>query len=72
MCAYPQSYHELPHWKCVMRCCAKFPIIHLNDQETDDQYSGTSRSIRFHIYHIIARCSTYERLPLTDIFLAQV
>ena len=66
MCAYPQSDHELPHWKCVLRCCAKSPIINLPDQETDDQYSNTSPSINFHIYHIIARCTTHGRLSLTD------
>ena len=47
MCAYPQSYHALTHWKCVMRCCAKCPSIHLTDQEKDDQYSNTSPSIFF-------------------------
>ena len=28
MCAYPQSDHELPHWECVLRCCAE--CIHIN------------------------------------------
>ena len=37
MCAYSQSDHELTHWKCVLRCCAKFPGIIIPDQETDDQ-----------------------------------
>ena len=56
MCAYPQSDHVLPHWKCVMICCAKCPSINIPDQETYDQYSDTIPSIHFHIYHIIARC----------------
>ena len=66
MCAYTQSYHALPHCKCVMQCCAKFPSINIPDQETDDQYSNTSPSISFHIYHIIARCKTHGRILLTD------
>ena len=41
MCAYPQSDHMLPHWKCVLRCCAKCPSINLPDQEKDYQYSNT-------------------------------
>ena len=66
MCAYPQSDHVLTHCKCVMRCCAKCSGINLHDQETDDQYSNTSPSICFHIYNLIARCTTHGRLPLTD------
>ena len=42
MCEYPQSDHALPHWKGVMRCCAKFPSVNLPDQETDDKNSDTS------------------------------
>ena len=38
MCAYSKSDLELPHWKCVMRCCAKCPSNNLPDQEIDDQY----------------------------------
>ena len=66
MCAYPQSYRALPHLKCVMRCCAKYPSITIPDQETDDKYSNTSLSIRFHIYQLIACFSTHGRLPLTE------
>ena len=25
MCTYPHPDHALPHRKCVLRCCAKFP-----------------------------------------------
>ena len=66
MCAYPKSYHALPHCKCVFRCCAKCPCLNLPDQETDNQYSDTSISIQFHIYHIILICTTRVRLLLND------
>ena len=33
MCTDPQSDHAHPHWKCVLRCCAKCPCIDLFDQE---------------------------------------
>ena len=66
ICSYPQLDHALPHWKCVLRYFAKFPVVNLPDQETDYQYSNTSPSIRFHSYHIIVRCTTHVRLPLTD------
>ena len=38
MCTYPQSTHALPHWKCVLCCCAKCPFINLPNQETYNQY----------------------------------
>ena len=66
MCAYSQSDHTLPHWKCVLRCCAKCPSINLPDQKTDDQYPDTSPSICFQIYHMIARCTKHGRLALND------
>ena len=66
MCEYPQPYHSLSHWKCVLRCCKKFPCVNLPDQETYDQYSYTIPSISFHIYHIIARCTAHGRIPLND------
>ena len=64
MCAYPQYYHTLTHRKFVMKCCAKCPSVNLPDQEIYDQYSNNSSSIIFHIYHLIACCTTHGRLPL--------
>ena len=64
MCTYPQSDHALPHWKCVLRFCAKCPCINIPYQETDNQYSETTPSIRFRIYHIILRCTDHGRIPL--------
>ena len=45
MCEYPQSDHALPHWKCVLLCCSKFPCVNLPYQETYNQYSKNSTSI---------------------------
>ena len=66
MCTYPQSEHALPHWKCVLRCCAYCPCINIPDQETTKKHDKTIPSIRFHIYHIIARCNTQGRNSLKD------
>ena len=66
ICAYSHSDHVLPHWKFVLRCCAKYTIIILPVQETDDKHPDTSPSIRFHIYHMIELCIKYDRIPLTD------
>ena len=66
ICAYPQSYCALSHWKCEFFCCDKCPCGNLPDQEKDDQYSNTSPSIIFYIYHLIFYCTTYGRIPLND------
>ena len=66
MNAYPYSDHVLPHWKCVLRYCAKFPRINIPDQETYDKPSNPSPSISFHIYNLISHCTTHVRFPLTD------
>ena len=66
MCAYSQSDNELPHRKCVLQCCDQFPSINITDQETYDKHPNPIPSIRFHIYHLISRCTKHGRLPLTD------
>ena len=66
MCAYPQSDHALPHLKYVLRSCADCLCINIHDQETDNWYSETTPSIRFHIYHIIARCTDHSIIILKD------
>ena len=67
ICTYTQSVHALPHWKCVLRCCAKCPCINLPDQETYNQYSEITPSIWFHIYHIIGSCTTHGIITLKKI-----
>ena len=39
VCAYPQSDHELPHLKCVLRCFSDCSCNSFPNQETDNQYS---------------------------------
>ena len=65
ICAYSQSYHALPHWKCLLLCCAKFPNSNIPDHETDDKHPNPSSSISLYIYHLI-NCTKHGRLPLTD------
>ena len=66
ICTYPQSDHALPHWKCVLWCFADCPFINLPDQETNNQYSETTPSNMFHIYHIIACFSAHGEIILKD------
>ena len=64
MCSYPKSDNSLPHCKGVLQCCAKCLCINLPGQKIDNQYSDTTPSIRFYIYHIIACCNAHGRIPL--------
>ena len=66
MCTYLQSDSALPHWKCVLRCCANCPCINLTDQETDKKHEETTTSIRFHIYHNISCCTAHGRISLKE------
>ena len=66
MCTYPQSDHSLPHWKFILSCCAGCPCINLSYQEIDNHNSYTTPSIRFQIYHTVARCTAHGRIPLKD------
>ena len=66
MCTCPQSDHALPHWKYVLRCCADCPFINLPHQETTKKHEETTPLIRFHIYHIIGRCTAHGIIPLKD------
>ena len=66
MYKYPQSEHALPHWKCVLRGCVDCHCINIPDQETTKNHDETTPSIRFHIYHIIGRCTSHGRIPLKD------
>ena len=66
ICTCPQSDHALPHWKCVLRCCDDCHCINIPDQETTKKHDKKKPSIRFHIYHIIGRCTAHGRIPLKD------
>ena len=66
MCTYPQSEHALTHCQCVLRCCSDCPFINIPYQETTKKHDKTTPSIRFHIYHIIGRCSTRGIISLKD------
>ena len=66
MCECPQIDHSLPNYKFVFQWCAKFPGVNLIDQETYGNYSDTTPSIRFHIYHLILYCTSHGKIPLVD------
>ena len=66
MCAYPTSKYALPHWKCVLSCCAQCPRVDLPTTESDDNNSNFISFIRFHVYQRIARCTVHVRWPFNE------
>ena len=66
MCNNPHSDNALPLWNCVLWCCADCPCINLPDLETTKKHKETTPSTRFHIYHIIGRCTAHGRITLKD------
>ena len=65
MCAYPDASIKLPHWKCVLRCCANCPTLVIPDEESNPHYE-TSR-IKFHVYQDMTKCSLHGSRPLTEV-----
>ena len=66
MCTYLQSDYALPNCKCILWCCDYCTCINLPDLKTYHQYSETTPSIRFQIYHIIGRYTAHGRISLKD------
>ena len=66
MCAYLSSKYALPHWKCVMSCCAQYPSIDIPSPELDQHNSDVSPPIIFHVYHPISWCTVHSRLPFNE------
>ena len=47
ICTYPQSDHALPHYKCVLWCCADCPYINLPDQATNENMKKQNPQLGF-------------------------
>ena len=66
LCAYPSSNYSLPHYKCVLQCCANFTFIGLPSTESDQHNSNVSTTIIFHVYNLVARCTMHGRRTLNE------
>ena len=51
---------------CIVFFFSDCLCINIPDQEIDNQNSETTPSSRFHIYHIIARCTAHGRILFKD------
>ena len=57
ICPCTSKNHGPPRWKCLLRCCDKFPSIFLPSQEANKDTTNMSLTIRFHVYHNNSRCT---------------
>ena len=81
-CPCPSQHHGLPHCKCALLCCDKFPIIIIPHQETNKDATNTCSAIRFHFSRNVSRCNvndihTYEEQTIcsmcyTDISFVRI
>ena len=61
MCDFSPYHHALPHWKHMLRCCSRYPIIVTPCQ---DFYSNTQNMLPttcFNVYKIIYHFTVHVR-----------
>ena len=63
---YTSSSYALPHWKCVLCCCAQCPHIYLPSPESDHHNLNVSTIISFCVYQHIARFNVNDRHPFNE------
>ena len=66
-CPCNSKHHELPKWKCVLRCCDECPSIVLPIQEANKDRINTYSKIIFHVYHNLSRCTVHDWHPFEKI-----
>ena len=51
ICIFTIDPHDIPHWKCVLRCCAKYTDIVIPGEETnkDDKIMCPKRRVNVYI-----------------------
>ena len=64
MCSYPLENINIPHFRCVLKCCNNCPALSVPDEEISMERQLPR--IKFHVYKDIYRCSLYGQLPLID------
>ena len=66
MCVYTSSKYALPHFKCVLRCCAQCSWIGIPSPESDHHNSNFIPIICFCVYQHIEHCTVYDRRPFNE------
>ena len=61
MCPCTCKHHNIPQWKCVLRCCYKCPIIVPSSHEENKDTTNTCPTIIFHVCHNVSRFTVHGR-----------
>ena len=59
MCPCTSKHHGLPHCKCVLSWCDKFPIIVLHSKEANTDTTNTFPTIIFQVYRNVSWCTVH-------------
>ena len=64
LCPFPNTEHDLPHWKCVLGCCNNCPGLVIPTEEV--HHRQDLPLISFHCYKSVTRCSVHGQCPFTE------
>ena len=64
MCAFPDNNIDLPHWRCVLKCCDNCPNLFIPDEE--QIVDSRLPNINFNVYMNVSTCSLHGHLPMSD------
>ena len=64
MCSYPVENINIPHFRCVLKCCNNCSTLSIPEEEVS--MVRQLPRIKFHVYKDIYRCSVCGQLPFKD------
>ena len=62
-CTLTSAHHVFTHWKRVLRCCEKCPIIIIPSQESNGDTTNICTTISFKVYRNLSRSKLHGICP---------
>ena len=66
MCTFSSDQHDLPHWKFVLRCCAKCLGIFMSVQYCNRDDTNIFPDIYFDLFILLSLCTVHVRHPYEE------
>ena len=63
MCPFPSQHHGMSHWKCVLICCKRCPILSITRLEINKDATSMCSKIRFYVYINVSHCTIHGQIP---------